>query len=258
MCVFTLSCCLAAFSFFNLNIPEFFQNLSFNLFTQGSVKGVKTANKYTIILVGDSMTASLGAGETILPILREKLPGKELRVLNYGVGSTNILSLPDKLQIELVRSDQTMLPILSQNFDVIIIESFGNNPLALPLPEALKKSDQALDEAINLIKKEKPEAVIIFLATIAPNRDNYAKGVEELSIEERRKWADERSAYIQNHIKYAKSHKIPLINVFDKSLKSESPNSLVNDSDFIHPSNEGLELIGSEIANFLIKKNVLR
>ena len=44
------------------------------------------------------------------------------------------------------------------------------------------------------------------------------KEVYNLSPEQRKEWANERTAYIKNHIEYARSHNIPLINIFEKSL----------------------------------------
>lgn len=244
----TTACCLALFSFINFN--SLFSHP--NNFPQRAAK----ADKYTLVLVGDSMIQSLGAGETIMPTLRKKYPKKEIHILNYGIGSTSILTLPDRLTKGAIRGNQTLMPILTQNFDVILIESFGNNPLSeYSLPDGLKKQNEVLDQTIKMIREAKPKAVIIFVATIAPNRQRYGEGVVNLTTEQREKWANERIAYIKNHIKYAKDHKIPLIDLFDKSLdKSED---YINDSDFIHPSNKGLVFMGEEIANYLIKKRVL-
>ncbi len=244
----TTTCCLALFSIFNFNF--FFSN------PNNFPKKVAPASKYTLVLAGDSMTQALGAGETILPILRSKHPNKEIHILNYGIGSTSILTLPNRLTKGAIRGNETLPPILNQNFDVILIESFGNNPLSeYSLSDGLKKQEESLDQVIKLIREAKPKAVIIFVATIAPNRERYAENIVNLTTELREKWADERISYIKNHIKYAKDHKIPLIDLFDKSL--DKAQDYINDSDFIHPSNNGLVFIGEGIANYLVKKRVL-
>lgn len=202
------------------------------------------------------MMQALGAGETISPTLRKYYPNDDLHILNYGIGSTSILNLPDRLAKGSIRGNETLLPILDKDFDLILIESFGNNPLSnLALAEGLKKQEETLDQSLKLIKEKKPKAMIIFMATIAPNRERYAEGTVNLSTDERKKWADERVAYIKNHIKYAKDHNIPLIDLYNKSLDKSV--DFINNSDFIHPSNAGLIFMGEEIANFIVKKRVL-
>ena len=95
------------------------------------------------------MTQTLGAGETILPILRKYYPNKKLHILNYGIGSTSILTLPDRLTKGAIRGDETLLPILDHNFDVILIESFGNNPHSqYSLTDGLKKQNENFDQII--------------------------------------------------------------------------------------------------------------
>ncbi len=76
-----------------------------------------------------------------------------------------------------------------------------------------------------------------------------------LNPEQRKQWVDERVAYIKNHIKYAKDHNIPLIDLYNKSLDKSA--DYINTSDFIHPSNNGLIFIGEEIANFIVSKRIL-
>lgn len=211
---------------------------------------------YTIILVGDSMTESLGPNTNKLrEYLEVNYPSKVFGINNLGEGSTNILSVQEKLE-------KDILP--SREFEVIIIESFGYNPLSdLTLEEGLKKQTETLDKIVSSIREAKSKAkvnsIIVFLATIAPNWDNYGKGAVNLSAEERRKWADERSAYINNHIQYAKSHDIPLINVYEKSLNAQGTGSLdyIEGATFIHPNEKGIELISKEIADFLFNNKIL-
>ena len=77
----------------------------------------------------------------------------------------------------------------------------------------------------------------------------------ELSPQERNSWANERRAYIENHINFAKTHHIPLINVYEKSLDPQGSALLkyLNPDDYIHPSRQGIELISQEIANYLFQ-----
>ena len=104
------------------------------------VKGLSSARvkypvDYTIVLVGDSMTEVLGNSDELRKYLDEYYPNKTFEVLNYGFGSTNILSLPQRLT-EKTFHGREFRPITDIDFDLIIIESFGHNPLSdLPLKE---------------------------------------------------------------------------------------------------------------------------
>ena len=221
---------------------------------------VKPSNSYSILLLGDSMMQFLGDGSDLKNYLKKYYPKKQINVLNYGFGSTNILSVPERLKKDTIRGSETLPPILEREFDVIFIESFGNNPLSdMLLEEGLKKQTEALDQIVKIIKTEKPESAIIFMATVSPNRERYAEGTVNLTTEERRKWADERITYIKNHIEYAKVHKIPLLNVFEKSLDLSGDGNIdyINSQDFIHPSPTGILFISQEIADFIFKKRIL-
>lgn len=228
---------------------------------------VKPADAYTIILVGDSMTDFLGDNPTKL---REYLKvhycdehctpkGKVFGIFNLGFGSTNVLSLQDRIEKESFYLDQQYQSILSREFDLIIIESFGNNPLSqFPLEEGLKKQDGALDKAVRTIHQAKPNAVIAFMATVAPIRNRYAEGATVLSPEVRRQWADERAAYIKNHLKFAQDHNIPLLDLYNKSLNGGEGNlDYINSNDFIHPSVTGVDFISKEIADWIYDNRVL-
>jgi hypothetical protein len=228
---------------------------------------VKPTDAYTIILVGDSMTDFLGEN----PIqLRKHLKthycdenctpkGKVFGIFNLGFGSTNVLSLQDRIEKESFYLGKQYQSILSREFDLIIIESFGNNPLShLPLEEGIKKQDEALDKAVRTLHKAKPNAVIAFLATVAPIRNRYAEGSVVLSPEIRQQWADERAAYIKNHIKFAQEHNIPLIDLYNKSLNNgEGTIDYINGGDFIHPSVTGVDFISKEIADWIYNNRVL-
>ncbi len=213
---------------------------------------VKYPQDYTLVLVGDSMTQILGNCDELKEDLKKYYPKKSFECLNYGFGSTNILSLQERLEKETFFG-RNFRPITEIDFDAILIESFGHNPLSqYPLEEGLKKQTEVLQKAFTTLKKTNPRAKIVFVATIAPSVKKYGFGQVELSTEERGKWAGEREAYIKNHINFAQANNIPLINIYEKSLKEGDLNlDLVSSNDFIHPSPTGVRFISREIADFL-------
>ncbi|MBU1000128.1 SGNH/GDSL hydrolase family protein [Patescibacteria group bacterium] len=208
----------------------------------------------TIVFVGDSMTEYLGNFDELKGYLKNYYPKKEFLLLNYGFSSTNILSVQDRLEKESFHSGRIFKAINDIPFDLILIESLGHNPLSsYPLEEGLKLQRETLDRIVSTITRKHPKSTIIFIATIAPNKERYAEGVVNLTTEERGKWAGERVAYIENHIDFAKSHNIPLINIYEKSLDQNGTGNIdyINSNDFIHPSPTGIYFISEEIANFL-------
>lgn len=210
----------------------------------------------TIVFVGDSMTEYLGNFDELRNYLRDYYPDKQFLLLNYGFGSTNILSVQDRLENDSTHSGRIFQAVNDIPFDLIIIESFGHNPLSnFPLEEGLNMQTQALDQLIATLTQKHSKSSIIFMATIAPNKQRYAEGVVNLTTENRQKWAEERISYIQNHISYAKSRSIPLINVYEASLNKEGDGNIdyINTNDFIHPSPTGIYFISEQIAKFLYK-----
>lgn len=216
-------------------------------------KKIKYPQDLTILMIGDSMTERLGNSDELRAKLKNYNPNKSVEILNYGFGSTNILSVPERLEKDTLYQ-RIFRPILDIDFDLVLIESFGHNPLSeFPIEEGLQKQMEMLDTIVSKIRSENPDAKIVFISTIAPSRFHYAEYIVDLTPEKRAAWADERIAYIKNHMDYARSHNIPLIDVFSKSLNSDGELNLdyVLSTDYIHPSPNGIYLISDEIAKFL-------
>lgn len=229
-----------------------------NLSNTNLKKKVKYKQDKTLVLVGDSMTEVLGNSDEIKEYLKKYYPKKEVEVLNYGFGSTNLLSVPDRLQSPTFYKRE-FIPIQDIDFDIIFIESFGHNPLShLSLEEGLKKQEETLDKIVNMVKSSNPKAQIVFIATISPNSQSYAYGSVELAKAKRYEWVNERIAYIKNHIKYAQENKIHLVNVFEKSLNKDGDGNpiYINSTDNIHPSPSGVYLISQEIADYIYNNNL--
>jgi len=221
---------------------------------------------YIIFMVGDSMTESLGPHggklNEFINTLYQSTPGHQRIVIdNYAKGSTNILGLQDAMRQKTIVGDAVLDPLLSRSFDLILIESFGYNPLSgLGLQEGLKKQTQTLDNLMRTLTTTHPHSAIIFVATIAPNKETYAQ--EESpgnTLAERVGQAQERMEYIKNHIAYAKAHNIPLIDIYDKSLTPEGDGDLsnINPINHIHPSFKGIDFISQGIANFIYENQIL-
>jgi len=221
---------------------------------------IPVSRAYRIMLVGDSMVDALGLNANLLrQHLIEYYPEHEFVNYNYGFGATSIETLPERLENQTLYNGASFPAILSQGFDLIIIESFAYNPLSQnEVGQGLEKHKKILDDSIRQIISKRPEVVVAIMATIAPSKTHFAKGVYELSPEERTRWAEERIAYIESTVAYAKENNIPLINVYEKSLNSDGSGNLIyiNPDDYIHPSVEGIDLISKTIAEFIYTKKI--
>lgn len=225
---------------------------------------IEKKSTYTIFMIGDSMTLALGPhGGTFNQFINELYKKDNIYILidNYAKGSTNILSVNDQLTQKTTYWDSTFEPLLSRDYDLILVESFGYNPLSsLGIDEGIKRQNQALGELMTTLITTHPKSAIVFVATIAPSKQNYAKKVLlNISTADRTQQAEERMAYIENHISYAKSHNIPLVNIYEKSLNAQGDGDLrhINPDDYIHPSFGGVDFIGHEIANFIYTNQIL-
>ncbi len=222
---------------------------------------IPTKSSYTIIFVGDSMTESLGQNfDNLRTDLKKYYPNKMFGLFNYGFGSTNILSVEDRLNHDTNYQGANYPAILGRYFDVIIIESFGNNPLSqFALDVGLAKQTTALEYMIAELANTHPNSLIVFIATVAPSQALYGKGAVDLSTLVRIQWANERRAYIENHINFAKSHNIPLINVYAKTMDKNGLAIIkyLDPNNYIHPSATGVSFISQMIADFLYQNHIL-
>lgn len=151
-------------------------------------------------------------------------------------------------------------PLLSRQFDILLIESFGYNPLSqFSLQDGLAKQAKILDQTMKLLTKDHPQMLIIFVATIAPNRETYAQEEVQLSVADRTIEANERDAYIKNHIDFAKAHNIPLIDMYDASILSNGDGNIlyISPTDHIHPSFAGIDFIDQHISDFIYTNHIL-
>lgn len=218
---------------------------------------VKYPQDYTIVMVGDSMTEALGNFTELKQYLSDYYK-KSFEILNYGFGSTNILSVVSRITKE-TEHGRKFMPISNIDYDLILIESFGENPLSqYPLEEGLKRQREELDKIVAILKKTNPKGKIIFVATISPNKVIFAKSKVDLADEVRAQWVKERIDYIQNHIDYANSHNIPVINIFKDSLMENGDGNpdYINTQDYIHPSPAGIIFISKKIAEFIYQNKI--
>lgn len=228
--------------------------------TQTSKGKVKYPEDYLIVAVGDSMTETLGNFDELKKFLSDFYPKKTFEVLNYGYGATNILSVMDRVTHE-TEHGRKFRPISEIDYDLILLESFGENPLSqFPQEMGLKLQSEELEKIVNKLKETNPKGQIVFVVTISPNKKIFAQNQVDLAPEKRIEWVNERIAYIKNHIAFAQAKFIPVINIFEKSLLENGDGNpdYISNQDYIHPSPTGIIFIQKTMADFIYNNHLLK
>ena len=245
------------------------QPTTYNPPTQVDVKlnsniGVMDENpektSYTIALLGDSMVETMGKDLPHLQNLLEKaFPKYSFLLLNYGQGATDLDSGLYRLTNSTRYLDKEFPALLSYKPDILVVESFAYNHWS---GEIFNFDRQWLTIAsiIDTIKKDSLETKIILGAAIAPNGQVFGDG--KLNWPQDLKWnaATITKAYLQNLVNFATSEHYPLADAFHPSLDSAG-NGLeryIDQSDHLHPSNEGKLLFSQKIVEAIVKNELIK
>lgn len=230
-------------------------------FTMYKKPTLEKSDRYDIYLIGDSMMNAFGPrGGLFNEIISEAYPNTFFEISNYAEANQSILLLPERLKVS-VQADHDLLlvPIIEGDPDLIIIESFGYNPLSqFGTEEGLKKQEETLTEVMTTLTNRFPNTAIMFLSAIAPDKKTYGISVDLGSADGRWAQAEERIEYITNHTAYAEEHGIPVINAYEESLDADGDGDTkyINPDDNIHPSAEGLSLMGRAMTKKIQEENI--
>ena len=219
-----------------------------------------TTGSSTIAVLGDSM---IDVMQPELPQLKNALknfyPQVQFKLLNYGVGASSL-----EFGLERLTSNYTYLgkdfpSLLSQNPDIIVIESFAYNHWANN-QSGLDRQWLTLAKIVETIKNQS-QAKIILAAHIGPDETSLCDGIEGLHLlpKQKREKAQNIRAYLQNLINFATSQGYPLADAYHPSLDSNGNGQsiYVNAGDHLHPSGLGGELFAQKIAEAIAKNNLL-
>ena len=215
---------------------------------------------YTIALIGDSM---IDVMQPDLPQLEAALkkyyPQTQFKLLNYGVGASNIEYGLTRLTKEYTYLGREFPALLSQNPDIIVIESFAYNHWENN-QAGLDRQWLALGGIIQTIKNQS-QAKIILAATIAPNENTLCNGIDGINLppDQKKEKAQTIKKYLNNLINFANSQNYPLADAYHSSL-DENENGkgvYINEGDHLHPSGPGGELFAEKIAEAIFKNKLL-
>ncbi len=219
-----------------------------------------TAKTYPITVFGDSMIDTLGSQ---IPALQNSLkvyyPNANFKILNYGVGSQTIDTAKKRLTNGYSYKDQTFPSLISNQPDLVIIESFAYNNFG-NTQDGINRHWLELGAVTTLIKQKIPHTKILLAATIAPNSTIFANntpGTNFTSLEKIEK-TKTIGLYINNLINFANSQKFPLADAYHPSLSGTDGNkSYINPADNIHPSPLGAQLFADTVAKAVFDNKLL-
>lgn len=216
---------------------------------------------YTIAVLGDSMVDTLGLG---LPHLGKSLaefyPGVKFTLLNYGAGGTNIDYGWQRLTNDYLYLGNYIPALVSQNPDIVVIESFAYNPFSQE-EGVLEHHWLKLAQIVEVLKARLPQVKIVIAATIAPNAKVFGDGAPGLAYDAAAKQQKVATIkkYLENTVRFAQSQKLPLADAYHASLNSNGNGreSYINPGDHIHYSDAGRALFATAVANTIISNRLL-
>ncbi len=133
----------------------------------------------------------------------------------------------------------TYPPLISQNPDVVVVESFGYNENNSS-DGAINTHWLALSKIVDIINANLPGTKIIIAATIAPNSFVFGNGAPGVSFNviEKIERTSTIKKYLDSTVKFARSQHLPLADVYHPSLDFVKNGKLryINNGDHIHYS----------------------
>lgn len=223
---------------------------------QLQVLGTSTQSK-SIALLGDSMIDTLNA-DTCRASFQRYFPNLNFNLLNYGYGATNIESAAKRLTETSNYLGSDKASIISQNPDIIVIESFAYNHFG-NTQGGLDRQTKALDNLIALVSSQLPKTKIVLAATIAPNSVVYSNGTSApFNALQKIEQSNTIRAYLQNLVNFATKNKLPLANAYHPSLIGNNGfEELIESKSHIHPSVLGTEFFCDTLAKTIFDQKLI-
>ena len=219
---------------------------------------VQSRQNYKLALIGDSMIDTLSENICQKSFV-SYFPQTNFQLLKYGYGSTTIESALKRLTEMTVYLGKNYSSVLSQNPDLIVIESFAYNNYGNS-ESGINRYRQALSDIIKVIKTQSPKTKIVLAATIAPNSISFGNGLKDVhfSALEKIEKTSTIKLYLQNIINYGNENNLPVANAYQSSLfNQEGLESLISSGDHLHPSPLGTQLFCDTLAKTIYDNHLL-
>ena len=217
-------------------------------------------NPITIAILGDSMIDTLKPNiPQLASALRKYYPNKFFKILNYGYGASNIEFGLFRLTHNYQYLNKNIPSLISQNPDLIIIESFAYNNFGNS-QQGIDRHWLGLGAITSIIKQKSPDANILLASTIAPNSIIFGNGIPGINWTglEKIEKSNTIKLYLQNTINFATSQNFPLANAYNPSLLNNEGNpNLISKSDSLHPSTTGAQFFCDILAKSIFDNKLI-
>lgn len=214
----------------------------------------------TIAVIGDSMIDTLGESiPQLAASLKPYFPNRQFKILNYGVGSSDIEYGIYRLTHNYQYQGKDVPSLVSQHPDIVIVESFAYNNYGNS-ESSINRHWLDLGSFTDTLKKELPQTKIVLAATIAPNSISFANGIKDLHLTsmERIEKADTIKLYLQNLVNFANSQGFSLADAYHPSLfHNEGLVDYISSTDHLHPSALGSQFFCDTIADTLFRNKLI-
>lgn len=217
------------------------------------------SGKLTISLLGDSMIDTLGRDLPQLKILlAQAYPNYEFKLINHGVGATNIEYGLERLTNGYTYLEKSYPSVISENPDIVVVESFAYNPWSNSQGD-LDRQWLTISKIIETLRSHLPGVKVILASTIGPNSKYFGDGSVNLTPEEKQAKAATIRSYLQNMVNFALSQKYPLADAYHASLneQGEGKREFISE-DNIHPSLPGGYLFSQKIVEAIVKNKLIQ
>lgn len=218
-------------------------------------------NEFTIALVGDSMIDTLGSDlKELEGELRKSYPRVKFRLINRGVGAENIDSGLRRLTDSYNYLGQSYPAVVTENPDIVVIESFGYNPYSYD-EGAIDRHWMQLARMRDVIKSQLPQSKVLIAVTIAPNTNVFGDGAPGVNFdsEGKRQKVATIKKYLESTVKFATGEKLPLADAYHPSMDKTGNGyeKLINAGDHIHYSPLGRKLMAEKMVEAIVKNKLL-
>lgn len=214
----------------------------------------------TIAVIGDSMIDTLGINlPQMANSLKQYYPDRQFRLLNYGVGSSDIEYGIYRLTHDYDYSGTHFPSLISQNPDIVVVESFAYNNYGNSETN-INRYKLDLITLTNTIKEKLPNTKIVLAATVAPNSVTYSNGVKDLHLSSLEKIDQTNTIklYLQNMVDYADSEGFILADAYHPSLlNNEGQPDYINSTDHLHPSTLGGQFFSGIVAGTIFRNKLI-
>lgn len=211
-----------------------------------------------LVLLGDSMIDTIST-DLCQKSFQKYFPTSKFNLLKYGYGSTTIESAQKRLTETTSYLGNNNPSILSQNADIILIESFAYNNFG-NTQSGIDRQSQNLKKLVDTIKEKSPDTKILLASTIAPNSITFGNGIKDMhfSALEKIEKATTIKLYLQNLINFASKNNLPLADAFHPSLFGQNGSELlISSTDHLHPSSLGAELFCDTVAKSILDNQLI-